>query len=76
MNKILFLALPISQVAQIDPVRSKLLEPEEFIDTVGAIRSEFAELHYEEQETVASGDKVISVVKVTGKHTFTVRVTA
>ena len=74
MNKILFLALPISQVAQIDPVR--LLEPEEFIDTVGAIRSEFAELHYEEQETVASGDKVISVVKVAGKHTFTVRVTA
>jgi uncharacterized protein (TIGR02246 family) len=51
-----------------DPVRSKLRGPEEFIDTVKNLRSAFADLHYEEQETVASEDKVISIVNVTGKH--------
>ena len=55
--------------SQIDPVRSKLRGPEEFIDTVKNLRSAFADLHYEEQETIAAGDKVISIVKVTGKHT-------
>jgi predicted ester cyclase len=55
--------------SQIDPVRSKLRGPEEFTDTVRALRSAFAELHYEEQETIAAGDKVASIVKVTGKHT-------
>ena len=55
--------------SQIDPVRSKLRGPEEFIDKVRAIRSAFTDLHYEEEETITSGDKVISVVKVTGKHT-------
>src|SRR5919198_1080795 len=54
--------------SQVDPVRSKLRGPEEFIDTVKALRSAFAHLHYEEQESVASEDKVISIVNVTGKH--------
>ena len=55
--------------SQIDPVRSKLRGPEEFTDTIRALRRAFAELHYEEQETIAAGDKVASIVKVTGKHT-------
>jgi uncharacterized protein (TIGR02246 family) len=54
--------------SQIDPVRSKLRGPEEFIDTVKNLRSAFADLHYEEQETIASKDKVISIRNVTGKH--------
>jgi uncharacterized protein (TIGR02246 family) len=54
--------------SQMDPVRSNLRGPEEFIDTVKNLRSAFADLHYEEQETVASEDKVISIVNVTGKH--------
>jgi steroid delta-isomerase-like uncharacterized protein len=55
--------------SQIDPVRSKLRGPEEFIDTVRNLRSAFDDLHYEEQETIAAGDKVVSIVNVTGKHT-------
>src|SRR5919204_1464828 len=54
--------------SQVDPVRSKLRGPEEFTDTVRAIRSAFTDLHYDEQETIAAGDKVASIVKVTGKH--------
>jgi nogalonic acid methyl ester cyclase / aklanonic acid methyl ester cyclase len=55
--------------SQVDPVRSKLRGPEEFTDTIRALRSAFADLHYEEQETIAAGDKVVSIVNVTGKHT-------
>ena len=55
--------------SQIDPVRSKLRGPEEFIDTVRNLRSAFADLRYQEQETIAAGDKVVSIVNVTGKHT-------
>jgi uncharacterized protein (TIGR02246 family) len=54
--------------SQVDPVRSKLRGPEEFMDTVRNLRDAFPDLHYEEQETVVSGDKVISVLTVTGKH--------
>jgi uncharacterized protein (TIGR02246 family) len=54
--------------SQVDPARSKLRGPKEFIDTVKNLRNAFAHLHYEEQESVASGDKVISIVNVTGKH--------
>jgi len=54
--------------SQVDPVRSKLRGPEEFIDTVKNLRSAFANLHYEEQETIISGDKVISILSITGKH--------
>lgn len=54
--------------SQVDPVRSKLRGPEEFMDTVENLQNAFPDLHYEEQETIASGDKVISIVTVTGKH--------
>jgi uncharacterized protein (TIGR02246 family) len=54
--------------SQVDPVRSKLRGPEEFIDTVKNLRNAFADLHYEEQETIASGDKVIQILNITGKH--------
>ena len=57
--------------SQIDPVRSKLRGPEEFIDTVRNLRSAFADLNYQEQETIAAGDKVVSIVNVTGEHTET-----
>jgi hypothetical protein len=36
--------------SQMDPVRSKLRGPEEFIDTVENLRIAFPDLHYEEQE--------------------------
>jgi predicted ester cyclase len=55
--------------SRLDPIRSSLRGPAEFIDTVRALRSAFADLHYEEQETIAAGDKVVSIVNVTGKHT-------
>ena len=55
--------------SQIDPVRSKLRGPEEFIDTVRNLRSAFDNLHYQEQEIIAAGDKVVSIVNVTGRHT-------
>ena len=55
--------------SQIDPVRGQLRGPEEFIDTVRNLRSAFADLYYQEQEVIATGDKVVSMVKVTGKHT-------
>jgi predicted ester cyclase len=54
--------------SQIDPVRSKLRGAEEFTDTVGVLRDAFADLHCQKQETIAAGDKVASMVKVTGKH--------
>jgi uncharacterized protein (TIGR02246 family) len=54
--------------SQVDPARSKLRGPEEFMDTVKNLRNAFPDLHYEEQETIASGDKVISMLSVTGKH--------
>jgi len=55
--------------SQIDPVRSKLRGPEEFIDTVRNLRNAFTDLHYKERDTIAAGDKVVSIVNVTGKHT-------
>lgn len=55
--------------SQRDPVRSKMRGPEEFIDTVKNIRRAITDLHYEEEEILASNGKVISVVTVTGKHT-------
>src|SRR5918994_2180665 len=43
--------------SQVDPIRSKLRGPEEFIDTVRNLRTAFPDLHYEELETFASKDK-------------------
>jgi predicted ester cyclase len=51
------------------PGRAKLRGPEEFIDTVKKLRAAFSDLHYTEQETIASNDKVVLIVMVTGKHT-------
>jgi predicted ester cyclase len=55
--------------SQMDPVRSKMRGPEEFMDTVRGIRAAISDIHYEEVETLASNDKVVSIVTVTGKHT-------
>jgi predicted ester cyclase len=55
--------------SQMDPVRSKMKGPQEFIDTVVNIRKAFSDLHYELLDSVASNEKVISIVSVKGKHT-------
>ena len=52
-----------------DPVRSKMRGPQEFIDTVVNIRKAFSDLNYELLDSVASNEKVISIVSVKGKHT-------
>jgi len=44
-----------------DPVRSKMRGPQEFIDTVINIRKAFSDLHYELLESVASNEKVVSI---------------
>jgi predicted ester cyclase len=52
------------------PGREKLRGPEAFVDTVKKLRAALSELYYEEQEIiVASNDKVVSIMIVTGKHT-------
>lgn len=55
--------------SQASPERAKLRGPEEFADTVEKLRNAFTDLHYEEQENIASNDKVISLMIVNGKHT-------
>lgn len=55
--------------SQMDPVRSKMRGPEEFIDTVVNIRNAFTDLQYELIDCVASNERVISIVSVKGKHT-------
>jgi predicted ester cyclase len=52
-----------------DPVRSKMRGPQEFVDTVTKIRKAFSDLHYEEQESITSDDKVVSIITVTCNHT-------
>jgi len=59
----------LNHESQMDPVRSKMRGPQEFIDTVINIRKAFSELHYELLESVASNEKVVSIVTVMGKHT-------
>jgi ketosteroid isomerase-like protein len=54
--------------SQADPKRAKLRGPEEVIDTIKNLRSAFADLRYEEQEIIASNDKVVSIAQVSGKH--------
>ena len=51
-----------------DSYRSKLKGPEEFTDTIKNLRSAFPDLHYEEQEIISQGNKVIFVGNVTGAH--------
>lgn len=55
--------------SQMDPVRSKMRGPQEFIDTVVNIRKAISDLKYELTDSVASNEKVISIVSVRGKHT-------
>ena len=55
--------------SQMDPVRSKMRGPQEFVDTVANIRKAFSDLQYELTDCVASNEKVISIVSVRGKHT-------
>jgi predicted ester cyclase len=55
--------------SQMDPVRSKMRGPQEFIDTVVNIRKAFSDLHYELIDSVGSNEKVVSIVSVEGKHT-------
>jgi tetratricopeptide (TPR) repeat protein len=55
--------------SQASPERAKLRGPEEFVDTVKELRAAFSDLHYEEQEAIASNDKVMLLMIVTGKHT-------
>lgn len=55
--------------SQMDPVRSKMRGPQEFIDTVINIRKAFSDIHYELLESVGSNEKVVSIVSVMGKHT-------
>ena len=47
--------------SQMDPVRSKMRGPQEFIYTVINIRKAFSDLHYELLESVASNEKVVSI---------------
>jgi len=55
--------------SQASPERAKLRGPEEFIDTVKKLRAAFDDLHYTEQESIASNDMVVLIMLVTGKHT-------
>jgi nogalonic acid methyl ester cyclase/aklanonic acid methyl ester cyclase len=51
------------------PGREKLRGSEAFVDIVKKLRAAFSDLHYTEQESIASNDKVVSIMMVTGKHT-------
>jgi predicted ester cyclase len=55
--------------SQMDPIRSKMRGPQEFIDTVVNLRKAISDIHYELLENVASNEKVVSIVSVRGKHT-------
>ena len=51
------------------PGGKKLRGSEAFVDIVKNLRAALSELHYKEQEIIASNDKVVSIMIVTGKHT-------
>lgn len=51
------------------PLGQKMRGPQEFIDTVVNIRNAFSHLYYELLDSVASNEKVISILSVKGKHT-------
>jgi len=59
----------LNHESQMDPVRSKMRGPQEFIDTVVNIRNAFSDLQYELTDSIVSNEKVISIVSVRGKHT-------
>ncbi len=51
------------------PGQEKLRGSEAFVDIVKKLGAALSELHYKEQEIIASNDKVVSIMIVTGKHT-------
>jgi nogalonic acid methyl ester cyclase/aklanonic acid methyl ester cyclase len=51
------------------PVRKKLRGPEESMETVKSLRNAFANLHFKEEEIIATDDQVVSRVVTSGKHT-------
>src|SRR5690606_20721974 len=53
---------------QASPERAKLRGPDEVRDTITKLRSAFADLQYKEQEIIASGDKVVVILQVSGRH--------
>jgi predicted ester cyclase len=55
--------------SQIDPVRSQLRGPSEFIDTVEKNRMGFPDLHHQEEAIIAKDDMVVSILNVTGTQT-------
>src|SRR5215216_5371831 len=55
--------------SQVDPVRSKLRGPEEFVNTVKNNRIAFPNLRHEEQAIITQGDMVVSIINVTGTNT-------
>ena len=60
----------VDRDSQSIPGREKLRGLEAFVDIVKKLRAALSELHYKEQEIiVASNDKVVSIMIVTGKHT-------
>lgn len=54
--------------SQADPTRAKLRGPDEFIASVKLLRSAFADLHFEEQDIIASRDRVAAILTMSGIH--------
>lgn len=59
------LALAVGLVAA---TRAKLRRPDEFIASVRALRSVFADLYFEEQDIIASRDRVAAILIMSGIH--------
>jgi predicted ester cyclase len=57
----------VSSDAKANPKLTKLRGPELMIEAI-MLHSAFADLHYEEEEIVASGNKVVAVMSVSGRH--------
>lgn len=55
--------------SQSDPQRATLRGPEEFINTLITLRNAFPDLYYKEHDIISSGDKVVTALTVSGKHT-------
>jgi predicted ester cyclase len=55
--------------SQIDPVRSQLRGPTEFVDTVEKNHMGFPDLHHQEVAIIAKNDTVVSILNVTGTQT-------
>jgi nogalonic acid methyl ester cyclase / aklanonic acid methyl ester cyclase len=57
----------VSSDAKANPKLTKLRGPELMIEAI-MLHSAFADLRYEEEEIVASGNKVVAVMSVSGRH--------